>query len=107
MLSALIDYRRFLDLSDLPTLDDETPVLRSVKGNQGISSNMIYRIVKNIFNLAAASIETEKPEYSFKLRKASTHWMRHTAMTHLADRGVDVHHIRQTARHNDINTTSR
>jgi site-specific recombinase XerD len=107
MLSALIDYRRFLDLSDLPTLDENTPVLRSVKGSQSISSNMIYRIVKKIFNQAADSIEFEKPEYAFKLRKASTHWMRHTAMTHLADQGVDLHHIRQTARHSDINTTSR
>ncbi|PWK49889.1 tyrosine-type recombinase/integrase [Pleionea mediterranea] len=107
MLSALIDYRRFLDLSDLPKLDEHASVLRSVKGSQGISSNMIYRIVKKIFGQAADSLEFEKPEYAFKLRKASTHWMRHTAMTHLADQGVDLHHIRQTARHSDINTTSR
>lgn len=107
MLSALIDYRRFLDLSDLPQQDENTSVLRSVKGNQGISSNMIYRIVKKIFNQTAESLETDMPDYAFKLKRASTHWMRHTAMTHLADRGVDLHHIRQTARHNDINTTSR
>ncbi|WP_444993913.1 tyrosine-type recombinase/integrase [Aliikangiella sp. IMCC44359] len=107
MLSALIDYRQFLDLSGLPASDENTPVLRSLKGSQSISSNMIYRIVKKIFNQTADSLETEKPDYAFKLRKASTHWMRHTAMTHLADRGIDLHHIRQTARHNDINTTSR
>jgi len=107
MLSALIDYRRFLDLSDLPNLGENAPALRSVKGSQAISSNMIYRIVKQVFNQAADIIEVKKPEFAFKLRKASTHWMRHTAMTHLADRGVDVHHVRQTARHSDINTTSR
>jgi len=107
MLSALIDYRRFLDLPDLPSLNESTPVLRSVKGNRSISPNMIYRIVKKIFNQVSDSLEAVKPEFAFKLKKASTHWMRHTAMTHLADRGVDLHHIRQTARHNDINTTSR
>jgi site-specific recombinase XerD len=107
MLSALIDYRRFLDLSDLPGLEENSPVLRNIKGTQGITSNMIYRIVKQVFKQAADKIEDEKPECAFKLRKASTHWMRHTAMTHLADQGVDIHHIRQTARHNDINTTSR
>ncbi|MCO7227546.1 site-specific integrase [Pleionea sp. CnH1-48] len=107
MLLALIDYRRFLDLSDLPTADEHTPVLRSLKGNRGVSSNMIYRIVKKLFNQTADSLEIQKREQAFKLRKASTHWMRHTAMTHLADIGVDLHHLRQTARHNDINTTSR
>ena len=107
MLLALTDYRRFLDLADLPTVAENTPALRNIKGNQGISANMIYRIVKKVFSETADTLETEKPEFAFKLRKASTHWMRHTAMTHLADQGIDIHHIRQTARHKDINTTSR
>lgn len=107
MVSALIDYRRCLDLSDLPESAENTPLVRSIKGNKGISNNMLYRIVKKIVREAADALEERDPSKAHKLRKASTHWFRHTAITHQADTGIPVHYLMKNARHNDIATTSR
>ena len=57
MLDALMRYRRFLGLEDLPAADDTSPVLRSIKGNKGVSDNMVYRLVKDIAQAAADCLE--------------------------------------------------
>lgn len=40
------------------------------------------------------------------MRRASTHWLRHTAATHQAEDGTPIHHIQQNLRHSSIGTTS-
>lgn len=107
MLSALIVYRRTLDLDDLPNQHEDSPLLRSIKGTSGVTANMIYRIVKNTLNDAATAIEPSEPATANTFRRASTHWFRHTAITHQADKGIELRHLKKSARHNDINTTSR
>jgi site-specific recombinase XerD len=77
MLDALMRYRRFLQLTDLPTEEDNSPLLRSLKGNKGITANMIYRLVKATVTQAAGELEGIDPIRAAKLRNASTHWFRH------------------------------
>jgi len=45
-----------------------------LKGTSGITSNMIYRIVKDVVSKAADVLEHAEPHKATKLRKASTHW---------------------------------
>ncbi len=40
------------------------------------------------------------------LRRASTHWVRHTAASHQADVGTDLRHIQRNLRHASIDTTA-
>jgi integrase/recombinase XerC len=40
------------------------------------------------------------------LRRASTHWLRHTAATHQADAGNDIRFIQKNLRHASIETTA-
>jgi site-specific recombinase XerD len=106
MLDALMRYRRFLGLDDLPAEDDVSPVFRSIKGTSGVSDNMIYRLVKDIVSAAADTLEPDSPVEARKLRKASCHWIRHTAVTHGDDSGISIKYIQASARHDKLETTA-
>tara|TARA_R110002110_G_scaffold415854_1_gene658316 strand:- start:50802 stop:51932 length:1131 start_codon:yes stop_codon:yes gene_type:complete len=106
MLDALTRYRRFLGLDDLPAEDDVSPILRSIKGDKGISDNMVYRLVKETVTAAGQNIEAESPINARKLGKASCHWFRHTAVTHGDDSGIGIKYIQASARHEKLETTA-
>ncbi|MDX1399427.1 MAG: site-specific integrase, partial [Oceanospirillum sp.] len=73
---------------------------------KSISANMIYRLSKKMLQDTAESIEPNFPEAAARMRQASTHWFRHTAITHLADQGVDLRLVSKTARHSQLETTA-
>ena len=105
-LAAIRRYRTYLGWTELPTADDHRPLVPSQKGSRAISANMIYRLVKNLFAEVAESLQAEMPALANTLRRASTHWMRHTAITHLADRQIDIRFLNKTARHEKLETTA-
>jgi site-specific recombinase XerD len=106
MLAALMQYREHLGLNPLPEEDDTTPLLRSISGHRGISANMVYRQVKTVVNEAANSIRIEHPIQAAILSKASTHWFRHTSVTHADDAGIELKYLTRSARHQKIETTA-
>lgn len=105
MLQALREYRRFYGLAPLPAPDETTPLVLNLKGTDGIGDNMIYRIVKDLVAKAAARMAVDDPYQAEKLRRASTHWFRHTSITHQADAGIDIQFLQRNARHARIDTT--
>jgi integrase len=106
MLDALMRYRRFLDLEDLPAEDDTSPLLRSIKGRKGVSPNMVYRLVKDTVTAAADNLVGAAPLSAVKLKRASTHWFRHTAVTHGDDVGIGMKYLNLSARHEKLETTA-
>jgi site-specific recombinase XerD len=106
MLAALVRYRRFLQLEDLPQEDEDGALLRSLKGTKGISANMIYRVVKATVAHAADSLEDTSVHKAAELRKASTHCFRHTALTHGDDAGIGMKYLYRSARHGKLETTA-
>jgi site-specific recombinase XerD len=105
MVQALQRYRLFLGLSLMPTPDEKTPLVLNLKGTSGISANMIYRLVKELVVHAADRLASEDPYKAEKLRRASTHWLRHTSITHQADAGISLRHLQRSARHAKLDTT--
>lgn len=105
MLQALRDYRRFYSLLPLPVPDETTPLILNLKGTAGIGDNMIYRIIKELVGKTAARMELDDPHQAEKLRRASTHWFRHTSITHQADAGIDLRFLQRNARHARLDTT--
>jgi len=105
MLQALCDYRRFYGLPLFPVPDETTPLVLNLKGTSGIGDNMIYRIIKSLVSIAAARMETNDPYQAGKLRRASTHWFRHTSITHQADAGIGIQFLQRNARHAHMDTT--
>lgn len=106
MLDALMRYRRFLGLNDLPKDDDRSPIFRSIKGKSGVSDNMIHRLVKEIVIGAADTLEAESPSNARILRRASCHWIRHTSVTRSDDSGIGIKYIQASARHEKLETTA-
>jgi site-specific recombinase XerD len=105
MLTALRRYRESLELAPLPQPDDAMPLVLSLNGTSRISDNMIYRIIKELVLDAADHLEARDPHQADKLRRASTHWFRHTSITHQADAGIDLRHLQRNARHAKLDTT--
>lgn len=105
MLVALRRYRTFLGLPPLPPPGDTTPLILSLKGTRGISSNMVYRLVRKFFQHLAHRAEKEHPDWSDLFRRVSTHWLRHTSLTHQADTGLELRFIQRNARHANLTTT--
>lgn len=109
MLMLLTQWRRTLGLTDLPQLHEDTPVLRALNGLEGISDNQLYRLLRQTFQQAADALEASKgdPSQVQRLRSATPHWLRHTALTHQAQSGVEMRYLAQTARHSRLDTTAR
>jgi site-specific recombinase XerD len=105
MLNALVRYRQFYNLPPLPQPGEQLPLFMNLNGSQGITSNMIYRLVKKIFLGCAETFEKSRPDFAMKLKKASTHWLRHTSITHQADAGIELRYIKRSARHESVETT--
>ena len=105
MLNALIRYRQFYGLLPLPQHDEIGALFMSINGHRSVSNNMIYRLVKKVFLGCANSIENTRPDIAHKLQRASTHWLRHTAITHQADAGIELRYIKRSARHENVQTT--
>ncbi|MBI2379487.1 MAG: tyrosine-type recombinase/integrase [Gammaproteobacteria bacterium] len=104
-LAAVVRYRQYLGLPPLPRPDDSIALVPSQKGTRPISANMVYRLVKATFAEVAQQLEVKDPPAAHKLRQASTHWMRHTAVTHMADEGLELRLLNRTARHEKLETT--
>ena len=105
MLDALMRYRQFYELPALPAADESGALFMSLNGIQGVSSSTIYRMVKEIFLDCAVAITPVRPDFANKLKQASTHWMRHTSITHQADAGIELRYIKRNARHQSVETT--
>lgn len=104
-LKALIRYREFYELTGLPQENEHSGLFMDIVGKNSVSANMIYRLVKKTFLDCAKSLEKTNPDFSHTLKKASTHWMRHTSITHQADAGIELRYIKRNARHESVETT--
>lgn len=105
MLNALVRYRKFYGLADLPQPEENHPLFMNLNGSKKVTANMIYRLVKKIFLAVSDKFKDSNPVFANKLIKASTHWLRHTAITHQADAGIELRYIKRSARHESVETT--
>jgi site-specific recombinase XerD len=98
-------YRQFYGLQQLPQHDDPNDLFMNLNGTKGITANMIYRLVKKTFLNCAETFKINNPMFASKLIKASTHWLRHTSITHQTDAGIELRYIKRSARHESVETT--
>lgn len=108
LMQAYARYRVFCGLRAVISPDDQSPLVMSIAGNreQCLTSTSIYLIVKNVFLRAGRALESNHPVGASVLRRASTHWLRHTAATHQADAGTDLRFIQKNLRHASLETTA-
>jgi len=111
MLVLLNEWRLTLQLPANPQPGESGGVLRALDGKRGLGHNQLYRLIRETFTQAADSLEQEAgneaaPQVA-RLRTATPHWLRHTALTHQAQAGVELRYLASTARHARLDTTAQ
>lgn len=119
LLAGLVDYRRYLRLSDLPNINDQHPIFirhkAAAHGRESgvINANLGIRHIRDeidkLINLAADNAAKDGFEHDSQLmRKLSAHNIRHTGITH--DININrrpLSHVQADAGHESIDTTSQ
>ena len=108
MLDALKRYRRHLEISPLPTVNEQTPLIAKTKGQGAVtSSRHVRRIVQLCFDSAYQRMVSDGlKDDAEDLKIATVHWLRHTGISE------DVkfrprEHVRDDAGHATMATTDR
>lgn len=103
-------YRLELSYSPLPVPGESTPLLLPIGGKpKAMSRAGIHDVVKAVFAMTSDRIRLKGPEHAHvadKIYQASAHWLRHTAGSHMANKSVDLRHVRDNLGHASISTTS-
>jgi site-specific recombinase XerD len=106
-LEALLDSR------DLVLTRDRDALLFPSRRRQGqpLSRSYVYSRFKSIFELTAERIRkqgtSESRQRAARLRRASTHWLRHTFARTALSVGLPLRHIQKLLRHSSIDVTGR
>ena len=71
-----------------------------------VAATTLYRQVKRFFQACAAELRTTNARDADRLAAASTHWMRHTHISHALAAGVPLQVAQQNAGHDSLDTTT-
>ena len=109
LMAELIRYRKGASLSPLPLEGEAMPLMIPLIGpTKPMARSAIHEIVKAVMRESAARLRQRGPEFeaaAAHLEQASTHWMRHTAGSHLSEK-ADIKVVRDNLGHANISTTS-
>lgn len=99
-------YRRVRDLSPLPYSGENTTLVEKIRGQGGMSSRHLRRLVQEIFDHAYKKMRKSEGETkAMKLKEASTHWLRHTGASMEIERGRALKDLSEDLGHASMATT--
>ncbi|WP_334001457.1 phage integrase family protein [Burkholderia gladioli] len=90
----------------LETAPADTPLVAHVVTGGALHPNTIGTLFKQIFARAAEQLEVSYPGAAEDLRRASTHWLRHTFANHGLDAGADIRDMQALLGHASLATTT-
>ncbi|MBT2336534.1 tyrosine-type recombinase/integrase [Variovorax paradoxus] len=109
LMAELMRYRKAHALNALPSEGEDTPLLMTlIAPIKPMARSAIHEVVKGVMHAAAAALRGRGPSFeaaATHLEQASTHWIRHTAGSHLSEK-VDLKVVRDNLGHANISTTS-
>jgi site-specific recombinase XerD len=86
-------------------IDDRRP--RPADPREGIGADALYAHLKRFFERCARKLmRANDPQGAERFAKASTHWLRHTHVSHAIASGMPLEIARQIVGHASLNTTS-
>lgn len=110
LMAELQRYRKEKGLSPYPTSTETTPLLLPIGHQQrSLTRAGVHAIVKSVFTATADRLratDSEKAWQAQQLEQASAHWLRHTAGSHMANKQVDLRHVRDNLGHESLSTTN-
>lgn len=105
-ISYLKRYRLYRGLSPLPYTGDHSPLVEKLRGQGGMTSRQLTRIVQSIFDGAYESMRLKAgADKAKKLQEASTHWLRHTGASMEVERGRALKDLSEDLGHASMATT--
>ena len=79
-------YRESMDLAPLPRIDEDTPILPSMKTGKPLKQDSVNNIVEEAFDLVISTLmKSGKKQQALDIAGASSHWLRHTGATQALD----------------------
>lgn len=116
-MAALVRYRLSLDLklSPYPAAEKSQPLIMQLhqidaENLYAITDSMLYRELRAMFVVLERELREKMPDrtdWQADLRNASTHWLRHTIASHLAQSGAKEKVVAQHLRHKSATTTKQ
>ncbi|WP_250464902.1 tyrosine-type recombinase/integrase [Microbulbifer litoralis] len=99
-------YRTYRGLSPLPSVGENQPVVEKIRGQGGMTSRQLARIVQQVFDRAYDTMRlAEGEDNARKLKEASTHWLRHTGASMEVERGRALKDLSEDLGHSSMATT--
>jgi len=80
---------------------------RECAAASGITGSSFHRQLKRFLQHCAERLSATDPPAAERLRRASTHWLRHTHVSHALGAGVPVEVVQQNVGHASLDTTTR
>lgn len=107
LLAEYRAYREAFGLTRTPAPDDMTPLVLATRGPLRAASHYaIARSVKGIMQAAQQlAVDAELLEVAHRIGQASTHWLRHSSLSHQVNGGVPLATAQANGRHASIKTT--
>ena len=105
-IEYLTRYRQYRGLSPLPSLGESHPIVEKIRGQGGMTSRQLTRIVQEVFDLAYDKMKLlEGEDQARKLKEASSHWLRHTGASMEVERGRALKDLSEDLGHSSMATT--
>ena len=102
----LVRYRKARGLPAYPSPGDTAPLVEKIRGQGGMTSRHLSRIVQEVFDLSYEKMKkTSGEEKARKLREASSHWLRHTGASMEVQRGRALKDLSEDLGHASMATT--
>lgn len=111
LMVELTRYRRESGLTPIPLPGEQTPLVLPIgRSRKPLTRAALHLILKDVFSRASNELRQRGDEYTARadqLTRASAHWLRHTAGSRMADRALDLRHVRDNLGHESLKTTSQ
>jgi site-specific recombinase XerD len=105
-LPFLERYRSSRSLLGLPSSNENSILVEKVRGQGGMTSRHLRRLVQNVFDQAHENMRRSAGENkALKLKEASAHWLRHTGASMEIERGRPLKDISEDLGHASMATT--
>lgn len=99
-------YRAYRGLSALPSANENQPIVEKIRGQGGMTSRQLTRVVQEVFDFAYDKMRiAEGEDNARKLKEASTHWLRHTGASMEVERGRALKDLSEDLGHSSMATT--